>query len=58
MAKTSSAAVDLSAPDDLISFLKAIPDSRYLRGVRYPQWFLLLVAVLGILSGCRSSRDL
>ena len=58
MAKTSSAAVDLSAPDDLISFLKAIPDSRYRRGVRYPQWFLLLVAVLGILSDCRSSRDL
>jgi len=26
--------------------------------VRYPQWFLLLVAVLGILSGCRSSSDL
>jgi hypothetical protein len=26
--------------------------------VRYPQWLLLLVAVLGILSGCRSSRDL
>jgi hypothetical protein len=26
--------------------------------VRYPQWFLLLVAVLGILSGCRSSREL
>jgi hypothetical protein len=26
--------------------------------VRYPQWFLLLVAVPGILSGCRSSRDL
>ncbi|MFN9686764.1 MAG: hypothetical protein ACK583_16065 [Cyanobacteriota bacterium] len=24
--------------------------------MRYPQWFLLLVAVLGILSGCRSSR--
>ena len=44
--------------DDLISFLKAIPDGRYRRGVRYPQWFLLLVAVLGILSGCRSSRDL
>jgi hypothetical protein len=41
----------------LISFLKAIPDGRYRRGVRYPQWFLLLVAVLGILSGCRSSRD-
>jgi hypothetical protein len=28
------------------------------RGIRYPQWFLLLVAILGILSGCRSSRDL
>jgi hypothetical protein len=46
------------APSDLISFLKAIPDGRFRRGVRYPQWFLLLVAVLGILSGCRSSRDL
>lgn len=53
-----SAAADQSAPADLISFLKAIPDGRYRRGVRYPQWFLLLVAVLGILSGCRSSRDL
>jgi hypothetical protein len=58
MPETVSAAVDLGAPDDLISFLKAIPDGRYRRGVRYPQWFLLLVAVLGILSGCRSSRDL
>ena len=51
-------ATEDSAPNDLISFLKAIPDGRYRRGVRYPQWFLLLVAVLGILSGCRSSRDL
>jgi hypothetical protein len=58
MPKTRSAAVDQAVPDDLISFLKAIPDGRYRRGVRYPQWFLLLVAVLGILSGCRSSRDL
>jgi hypothetical protein len=58
MAETLSAAVDQAVPDDLISFLKAIPDGRYRRGVRYPQWFLLLVAVLGILSGCRSSRDL
>ena len=58
MPETCSTAVDQTAPDDLISFLKAIPDGRYRRGVRYPQWFLLLVAVLGILSGCRSSRDL
>ncbi len=48
---------DESVPSDLISFLKAFPDGRFLRGVRYPQWFLLLVAVLGILSGCRISRD-
>ena len=47
-----SAAGDQPAPDDLISCLKAIP------GGRHPQCFLLLVAVLGILSGCRSSRDL
>jgi hypothetical protein len=26
--------------------------------VRYPQWYLRLVGVLGILSDCRSSRDL
>jgi hypothetical protein len=58
MSDTASVATDLSAPDDLISFLKAIPDGRYRLGVRYPQWFLLLVAVLGILSGCMSSRDL
>ena len=50
--------IDQDAPIDLISFLKAIPDGRYRRGVRYPQWFLLLVAVLGILSDCRGSRDL
>ncbi len=58
MPETCSAAIDQAAPDDLISFLKVIPDGRYRRGVRYPQWFLLLLAVLGILSGCRSSRDL
>jgi len=58
MAKTLSATVDQPVADDLISYLKAIPDGRYRRGMRYPQWFLLLVAVLGILSGCRSSRDL
>lgn len=58
MSGSSCAAAELSAPDYLISFLKAITDGRYRRGVRYPQWFLLLVAVLGFLSGCRSSRDL
>lgn len=28
------------------------------RGPRFPAWYLLLVAVLGILSGCQSMRDL
>jgi hypothetical protein len=28
------------------------------RGVRFPAWYLLLVAVLGILIGCQSLRDL
>ena len=58
MPQIPDAAVDQADANDLISLLKAIPDSRYRRGVRYPQWFLLLVAVLGILNGCRSSRDL
>jgi hypothetical protein len=47
-----------NASADLISFLKALPDGRMRRGVRFPQWFLLLVAVLGILSRCQSLRDL
>lgn len=43
---------------DLISYLRSIPDARMRRGVRFPVWYLLLVAVLGILSGCQSLRDL
>ena len=57
MPETLSAAAD-EAPGDLITFLRSIPDGRMRRGIRYPQWFLLLVAILGILSGCESSRDL
>jgi hypothetical protein len=37
-----------NASADLISYLQAIPEGRMRRGVRFPQWFLLLVAVLGI----------
>jgi len=58
MPQNTVAVTDSVAPGDLLSFLKAIPDARSRHGVRYPQWFLLLVAVLGIISGCRSSRDL
>ena len=52
--ETAAAATDL----DLISYLMSIPDPRMRRGVRFPAWYLLLVAVLGILSGCQSLRDL
>ena len=54
MPKSDCAATDL----DLISYLKAIPDARMRRGVRIPAWYLMLVAVLGILSRCQSLRDL
>jgi hypothetical protein len=52
--KSASAAADL----DLISYLRSIPDARIRRGVRFPAWYLLLVAVLEILSACQSLRDL
>ena len=52
--ESHSAATDL----DLISYLKVIPDARMRRGVRIPAWYLLLVAVLGIMSKCESLRDL
>jgi hypothetical protein len=39
-----------AAATDLISFLKALPDCRLRRGIRFPQWWLLLVAILAILS--------
>ena len=54
MLENASAANDL----DLISYLRSVPDARMRRGVRFPAWYLLLVAVLGILSGCQSLRDL
>ncbi len=54
MLESASAATDL----DLISYLRSIPDGRMRRGVRFPAWYLLLVAVLGILRGCQSLRDL
>jgi hypothetical protein len=39
-----------AATGDLISFLKALPDCRMRRGFRFSQWWMLLVAVLAILS--------
>lgn len=65
MPEIRSRAVEQPTPAGLISFLKAIPSSRHRRGVSYPQWFLLLLAVLGIYclqkadhySGSGSFRD-
>ncbi len=54
MPQSGSATTDL----DLIGYLKAIPDARMRLGVWFPASYLLLVAVLGILSGCQSLRDL
>jgi hypothetical protein len=39
----------------MITYLRSIPDARTPRGIRFPAWYLLLVAVLGILSGCHHS---
>ena len=43
---------------DLINHLKAIPEARMGLGVRIPAWYLLVEAVLGILSRCQSLRVL
>ena len=47
----SEPAISPVAASDLISFLKALPDCRMRRGIRFPQWWMLLVAILSILSG-------
>ena len=45
----SSAPAAPAAATDLISFLKALSDCRMRRGIRFPQWWMLLVATLAIL---------
>ena len=54
MLECVSASTDL----DLISYLKTIPDASMRRGVLIPAWYLLLMAVQGILSRWQSLRDL
>jgi hypothetical protein len=52
--ESASAATDLYP----ISYLRSILDARMRRGVLFPAWYLLLVALLGIMSGRQSLRDL
>jgi len=42
--------IHVSTPDqaDLIGFFQGLPEDRKRRGIRYPQWFLLLLAILGV----------
>jgi hypothetical protein len=47
----SKPAANPAASNDLISFLKALAHCRMCRGIRFPQWWMLLVAILAILSG-------
>lgn len=49
---------DPAATAHLIAFLQALPEVLKSRGVRYYQCLLLLMAILGIFSGCRSARNL
>ncbi len=42
----------------LIEQLKTIPDWRRGRKVQYPLWLMLLMTLLGVMSGCSSLRSL
>ena len=44
--------------DNLIEQLKTIPDWRRGRKVRYPLWLMLLMSLLGVMSGYTSLRGL
>jgi hypothetical protein len=48
----------LENQSELIQQLKKIPDFRSKRGQRYPLWVMLLLAVLGVMSGCQSYHAL
>jgi hypothetical protein len=50
--ESAVAATDLNQ----ISYLRAIQDQRMRRGVRFPAWYLLLLAVLGIYCFAEGSR--
>jgi hypothetical protein len=45
-----------AAATDLISFLKALPDCRMRRGIRFPQWWMLLGPAPQTKSACAESN--
>jgi len=45
-------------PKTLIDYLKTVEDYRGVRGRRYPLWLMLLVVILGAMSGCQGYRAL
>ncbi len=47
----SQPATSPAAASHLISFLKALPDCRMRRRIRFPQWWMLLVAIPSFLNG-------
>jgi len=46
----SEPGTSLVAASDLMSSLKSLLDCRMRRGIRFPQWWMLLVAILSLLS--------
>jgi hypothetical protein len=47
----SQPATTPATASDLISLLEALPDCCMRRVILFPQWWMLLVAILSILSG-------
>lgn len=49
---------ELFESSSLLQYLDAVPDYRCAQGRRYPLWIMLLMTVLGVMSGCQSYRAL
>lgn len=43
---------------ELMQYLKGVPDYRSKRGRRYPLWLMLLLSLLGVMSGCQGYQAL
>lgn len=49
---------DLIANSTLVQRLQAIPDYPAARGKPYPLWVMLLLSILGVMSGCQGYQAL